>query len=349
MHQHWGRIGNKDIHLFCLRNNIGSRLYVSNFGATAQAWVVRKRDGSETDVLLGYDTLEEYQRDEFYMGSVVGRHANRIGGGRFSVDDKEYRLATREGGYHLHGGEEGFNKKVFDSHYDDASPGTIMFSYTSRDLEEGYPGEFRLEVSYTLDDENCWTIKYRGTTTKTTIINLTQHAYFNLSGVNNGPIDHHSLKISAEHFIPVNELQLPTGELQEVAATPFDFRDFKAITTEMNSAHEQLELSYGYDHSWALETLHTPALKHAATLREPSNNLQLDVSTTEPAIHFYAGNFLDGRKGKSGQRYHKRAGLCLETQHYPDAPNQPAFPSTVLKPGEVFESKTIFRISEPFI
>jgi len=331
---------------YTIENVNGTRLIVSNLGAIVISLFVKDKDGKLADVVLGYDTQPDYQADEFYLGSVVGRYANRIAGSTIVLDDATYNLPVKEGGYHLHGGLEGFNKKVFSARPLTNASGTgIVFTYTSPHLEEGFPGELKLEVTYMLNDNDSWTIEYRAETSKTTLINVTQHTYFNLSGNLSTSIDGHELKIPAGFYLPVNFMQVPTGEIADVVNTPFNFTEFKKIAKDINQDNVQLRLSNGYDHSFVLEKEHSSHLKHAAAVLEPVSGRKLDVYTTEPAIHFYSGNFLCNVKGKKGDIYNKRSGFCLETQHFPDTPNHSHFPSTVLKPGEQFYSKTIFKFS----
>ena len=342
----WGSVSGEEVWLFALKNKRGTTLYVSNFGATAQALFVADRNGLFSDVLLGYNRLEAYAADEYYMGSVVGRYANRIAGADVWIAGKKYRLPVREGKYHLHGGIQGFNKKVFKcSSGNDEILNSVLFTYTSSDMEEGFPGTLQLEVRYTLDDTDQWIVEYKAVSNKTTLINLTQHAYFNLTGNPVNLVTGHELEIYGSYYLPVNDLQVPTGSITDVAGTPFDFRSFKAIAKDISKNNEQLRLSCGYDHSFVLEKEHTSVLKHAAAVREPIFGRKLDVYTTEPAIHFYSGNFLHNVKGKNNILYAERSGLCLETQHFPDAPNHSNFPSTLLEAGEKFSSKTIYKFS----
>ncbi|MDO9376002.1 MAG: aldose epimerase family protein [Bacteroidota bacterium] len=342
----WGSVNDQDVCLFTLQNKKGTRLTVTNYGATAQSLFTADKHGILADILLGYPNLADYQEDDFYMGCVVGRYANRIAGGRVVIDGKEHQLATRSGGYHQHGGVQGFNKKVFGYAIFEAETSRgIHFTYTSQHLEEGFPGTLTLQVTYTLDDADNWIIEYRASTDQATLVNLTQHAYFNLSGQPGQLIDGHELKINSNYYLPVNAMQVPTGKLASVANTPFNFSSFKKIGKDLATDHEQLRLSRGYDHSFVLKKASSPALVHAAVLREKKSGRELNVYTTEPAVHLYTGNFLDNLAGKNQQRYPQRAGLCLETQHFPDAPNQPDFPATTLRPGEEFYSKTIFKFS----
>lgn len=332
--------------IYTIENGNGTRLIVSNLGAAVVSLFVKDKHLHLADVVLGYDTHSDYQSDEFYLGTVVGRYANRVAGGTVVLDDATYKLHVKEGGYHLHGGLEGFNKKIFTARPFTNTSGTgIVFTYTSPHLEEGFPGELNLEVTYILDDNDSWTVEYQAKSTETTLINLTQHTYFNLSGNLSTNIDGHELKIPTSFYLPVNYMQVPTGEIADVMNTPFNFTEFKKIGTDINQEDAQLKLSNGYDHSFVLEKEQTSLLKHAAIVIEPVSGRKLDVYTTEPAVHFYSGNFLNNIKGKNGEIYNKRSGFCLETQHFPDAPNHTHFPSTVLKAGEQFYSKTTFKFS----
>lgn len=336
----------EDIKLFTIQNSRGTKLTVSNCGAAVVCLYVSDKNGVFSDIVLGYEDPAEYLKDDYYIGTIVGRYANRIAGDTIFINDHPYKISTKEGGYHLHGGAAGFNKKIFYSTlFQDDNKSGIIFKYTSPHLEEGFPGELQLEVIYTLDDDDQWTVEYKATSDQTTIINLTQHTYFNLNGRPSSSIDDHELKISGNYYLPVNAMQVPTGKLEKVNNTAFDFSSFKKIAQDITQDNEQLQLSNGYDHSFVLEHQHTPALKHAAVVKELSSGRRMDVYTTEPAIHFYSGNFLENVKGKNGVIYNKRSGFCLETQHFPDAPNQPHFPTTILNAGEKFYSKTIFKFS----
>lgn len=335
-----------EIKLFTIKNNRGTKLVVSNCGAAVVSLFAKDINGKLEDIVLGYEDVNEYLNDEYYIGTIVGRYANRIAGDTVFINNKPYKLSTKEGRYHQHGGAVGFNKKLFfGTPFKQDNKSGIAFKYTSPHLEEGFPGELQLQVIYTLDDDDVWTIEYKGISSKTTLVNLTQHTYFNLSGNPAINIDEHELKILSQYYLPVNELQVPTGELAEVKNTPFDFTRYKKIAKDIGEDNEQLKLSNGYDHSFVLEKTHSSILKHAIVVKEPHSGRKLDVYTTEPAVHFYTGNFLDNVKGKNGIIYNRRAGFCLETQHFPDAPNHPHFPSTVLKAGEQFYSKTIFKLS----
>ena len=335
---------NNGIKIFTLENSNGMKLIVSNIGAAVVSLFVKDKYGIMQDVVLGYENSSDYLTDEFYLGTVVGRYANRIAGSKVVIDSKSYTLATKNGDYHLHGGKEGFNKKFFEAFpfQNNLSKG-VVFKYRSSHLEEGFPGNFDLEVTYTLDEENAWTVEYNAVSDKNTLVNLTQHTYFNLSGNPSKKLNGHYLKLNSLYYLPVNDLQVPTGKLEDVKNTPFDFTELKLITKDISEENEQLKLSNGYDHTFVLDNSNSKKLKLAATVKEESTSLMMNVFTTEPSVHLYTGNFLDKINGKNGQIYNKNAGFCLETQHYPDAPNNPHFPSTILKAGEKFYSKTVFN------
>ncbi len=331
---------------FRLKNSKGTAMLVCNYGAAVISLFVKDKNGNFSDVVLGYENPQEYLTDDYYLGTVVGRYANRISGNTVIIDHHPYVLSVKPGGYHQHGGFAGFNKKYFDTTpFTEAGKTGIIFKYTSPHLEEGFPGELQLEVIYSLDEEDNWTVEYKAVSDKTTLVNLTQHTYFNLSGNLPGNIDEHELQMPAKCYLPVNNLQVPTGVLATVSETPFDFTQFKKIGKDIFDDNEQLELSNGYDHSFVLETKKTGALKPAAILKEKTTGRKLELFTTEPAVHLYTGNFLNNIRGKNGVVYNQRSGLCLETQHFPDAPNHTDFPSTILKAGEAFYSKTVFKFS----
>ena len=336
------------IQLFTLKNSNGMTVKVTNYGAIITSIVVPDRDGKMADVVLGYDRLEDYINavDKPYFGAVVGRYGNRIAKGKFTLDGKTYSLATNNGPNSLHGGIIGFDKVVWDADYKQKE-NTITLSYTAKDGEEGYPGNLNLSVTYTLSDDNELTIDYLAKTDKATPINVTQHSYFNLKGEGHGTILDHELMLNASHYTPVDETLIPTGKIEEVAGTPFDFTTAKAIGKDISVSNEQLKFGGGYDHNWVLdESNKQDDLTLAARVVEPESGRVLEVLTTEPGIQFYCGNFLDGRlTGKSGRSYVNRGGFCLETQHFPDSPNQENFPSTILRSGETYETKTVFKFS----
>ncbi|MGE3175414.1 MAG: aldose epimerase family protein [Planctomycetota bacterium] len=343
-----GRGGERPIETFMLTNHNGLSVQVSTYGAILQSIRVPDRDGRFADIALGYDDVDGYRTavDKPYFGAVVGRYGNRIAGGRFELDGQEYRLATNNGPNHLHGGLVGFDKVVWDGTRirGDGWDG-VELRYVSADGEEGYPGRLDVRVTYKLHDTDELSVDYLATTDRATPVNLTQHTYFNLKGEGQGTILDHELQIAASRYTPVDATLIPTGELASVEGTPFDFRRPKAIGRDIAQDHLQLRHGGGYDHNFVLDA---PArdveLALAATVHEPISGRVLEVATTEPGLQFYCGNFLDGRLvGKAGRPYVHRGGFCLETQHFPDSPNRPAFPSTILRPGQEYRSSTVFR------
>jgi aldose 1-epimerase len=301
------------------------------------------RQGQLADIVLGFDTLKGYLGESPYFGAITGRYSNRIAKGRFTLDGKSYQLATNDGPNHLHGGVKGFDKVVWKGEPLERADGAgVAFSRTSPDGEEGYPGALTSRISYVLTDRNELIVEYETSTNKQTIHNLTQHSYFNLTGRGAERILGHVLTLHADRYTPVDATLIPTGELAPVDGTPLDFRKPTTIGERIGATHEQLTRGRGYDHNFVLNRS-GEGLVPAARVVEPSTGRTLEVSTTEPGIQFYSGNFLDGTvKGKGGQAYEQRTGFCLETQHFPDSPNQPKFPSTVLRPGDTYRSRTVF-------
>jgi len=334
------------VDLYTLTNDHGMIVTLTNWGASIVSIQVPDRSGKNADVLLGYDNADGYIGDTAYLGATVGRYGNRIGKGRFKLDGKEYKLAQNNGENHLHGGVAGFNKKLWDAKEVKAADGVaVQMHYLSKDGEEGYPGNLDVTVTFTLDNKNEIKIDYLATTDKATVVNLTNHSYFNLLGDAAGDILGHEIMLSADRFTPVDVGLIPTGELRPVAGTPLDFKQPKAIGARINDKYEQLVFGKGYDHNWIINPT-GPAPRLAARLSEPKTGRVMEVLTTEPGIQFYSGNFLDGSiKGKKGKAYQFRNGLCLETQHFPDSPNHPDFPSTTLKPGAKYQTTTIYRFS----
>jgi aldose 1-epimerase len=334
------------VDLFTLSNENGVGIGTIPYGAIIVSARVADRNGAYDDVVLGFDELDGYLGRNPYFGAVVGRYGNRIARGRFTVDGETFQLATNNGANHIHGGLRGFDKQLWrgEPFERDGNAG-VVFTLTSRDGDQGYPGNLGVRVTYSLRPSNELSVEYEATTDKVTPINLTQHSYFNLESDRGGDILGHELTIDADRFTPVDEWLIPTGELAPVEGTPFDFRSPTAIGARIDSDNAQLRYAQGYDHNFVLRRQGSGAgrLMHAARLVDPKSGRTLDVSTTEPGIQFYSGNSLDGTvKGKSGRVYHRRHGLCLETQHFPDSPNHPAFPSTTLRPGERFQSETVF-------
>lgn len=332
------------VDLFTLTNAHGLEARIMTYGATVVSLRVPDRTGKLDDVVLGYPSLAGYLDRSPYFGSTIGRYGNRIGKGRFTLDGKTHQLATNDGPNHLHGGAKGFDKVVWsvDSSRTDSST-TLAFAYTSPAGEEAYPGTLHVRVTYTLTDRGELRIDYAATTEAPTIVNLTHHSYFNLAGPGTRDILGHELMIPADRYTPVDSTLIPTGELASVERTPFDFRTPTVIGARIDQDDVQLTRGRGYDHNWVLNRQGTE-LTLAARLTEPTTGRTLEVVSTEPGIQFYSGNFLDGTIiGKEGRVYRHRYGLCLEPQHFPDSPNKPTFPSTVLRPGQEYRSTTVFR------
>ncbi len=350
MRQFGETAGGQAVMLYSLTNANENILEVTNYGGIITRLLVPDRNGKSSDVVLGFNTLEEYLKDSPYFGCLVGRYGNRIANGQFVLNQKKYELAKNNepGGMpcHLHGGNVGFDKVVWNATplIENKTAG-LKLTYLSRDGEEGYPGNLAVEVYYWWTNENELKIEYRATTDQPTPVNLTHHSYFNLKGEGSGDILDHVLMINAEKYTPVNAGLIPTGELAEVKGTPFDFSQPTAIGARIAEKHQQVQYGLGYDHNWVLKK--SPgALELAARVYEPSSGRVLEVWTTEPGLQFYSGNFLDGHlTGKSGKRHDYRSGFCLETQHFPDSPNQPKFPSTILQPGEKYESLTVYKFT----
>jgi aldose 1-epimerase len=336
------------VYRYVLTNNQNLEAVVISYGATLVSVKTPDRDGKIADVVFGYDDLNGYEQDRAYIGATVGRFANRIAGGEFVLDGTTFHIPKNNGPNTLHGGTVGFNKRVWtgvDRSRADAE--VLELSYTSPDGEEGFPGMLKVTVTYTLPaDKNELRIDYSATTDKDTVLNLTNHSYFNLSGDPTQQILKHRVLIRGQKFVPVNASLIPTGELRPVAGTPFDFTKATAIGARIDQDTEQLKFGMGYDQTWVLETKEKPGLELAAEAFEPTSGRALEVLTTQPGVQFYTGNSLDGTaRGKGGQLYARRTAFCLETQHFPDSPNQPNFPSTELKPGATFQSTTILRFS----
>lgn len=337
-----------DIKLYTLTNGAGATVKITNYGATITAIMVPDRAGNAADVALGYHRVEDYINavDKPYLGAVVGRYGNRIAGGKFELEGQTYTLAVNNPPNHLHGGIIGFDKVVWEAEPVVGAGWTgVQLGYHAKHLEEGYPGNLNVSVTYKWNDQNELLVEYLATTDKPTPINLTQHTYFNLQGEGAGDILGHELKINAQKYTPVNETLIPTGEVAPVAGTPFDFTTAKPIGRDIAADHPQLKIGGGYDHNWVLD-IPAGEMGLAAEVYEPTSGRVMQVHTTEPGIQFYTGNFLDGRlTGKAGKPYVHRGGFCLETQHFPDSPNQPAFPSTILQPGDEYRTQTMFKFS----
>jgi len=335
------------VELYTLTNASGMEVRAMTYGGIIVSLRVPDRTGALGDVVLGYDSLDGYLKSSPYFGAIIGRYGNRIARGRFKLDGKEYKLAINNNPNALHGGRKGFDKVVWkaESFQDQRGVG-VVFTYTSADGEEGYPGKLDAKVTYTLADDNSLRFEYQAVTDKPTPVNLTQHTYFNLAGDGSGDILAQELMMKASRFTPVDKTLIPTGELKSVEGTPFDFRTPTAIGARIEAKDEQITFGLGYDHNWVLDREPGGGMQLAARVHDPASGRVMEVTTTEPGLQFYSGNFLDGTlTGKGGHVYQHRAGLCLETQHYPDSPNKPDFPSTVLKPGEEYRSHTVYAFS----
>ncbi|MCQ6960103.1 aldose epimerase family protein [Mucilaginibacter aquariorum] len=339
------KVENKQVKLYTLKNKNGVEVAITNYGGRLVSLLVPDRKGKLVDVILGYENLKNYRElKENYFGALIGRYGNRIAKGKFTLDGKLYQVNVNDGPNSLHGGANGFFKQVWD--VTKVTGQTLELSYLSKDGEEGYPGNLKIIVAYTLKDDNSLEIAYQATTDKTTVINLTNHAYFNLNGASgtNG-ITNHLLQINADAYTPVDSLLIPTGKVETVKGSAFDFTTAKAIGKDIGLKDQQLAYGKGYDHNFVLN-------KHrdneaVVTLLSPVTGIQMQVFTTEPGIQFYSGNFLKGddKNGKGGVAYKYRSALCLETQHFPDSPNQPGFPSTVLTPGKAYNTVTTYSFT----
>lgn len=335
----------EEVEQFVLSNERGMEVKIITYGGRITSLKVPDRNDVFEDVVLGFDSLDQYLEENPFFGALIGRYGNRIAKGKFILDDKEFTLAQNNDENHLHGGDKGFDRVMW-SVEDSSKPNTLVLSYISEHMEEGYPGRLATTVTYILNEDNSLDVEYEATTDRKTIINLTQHSYFNLSGDFSRTILDHIVHINADGFIPINENLIPRGEVGEVAGTPFDFRKPKTIGEEINVNHEQLEKANGYDHTWVLNE-QDKGMRLAASAVHPESGRQLEVFTTEPGMQFYTGNFLDGTLPLqySEGNYEKRSGFCFETQHYPNSPNQENFPSVILAPGEIYSSKTSFKFS----
>jgi aldose 1-epimerase len=327
---------------YTIRNSRGTTMHVMTYGGIITSLRVADRNGAFDDIVLGFDSLAGYLKDSPYFGAIVGRYANRIAKGRFTVNGVTYQVPVNNGQNSLHGGTRGLDKVVWNAQpFENGSAGGVILTHVSPDGDQGYPGRLDLRVTYTLNDKNELTVEYHATTDKATPVNLSQHSYFNLTGAKRDILDH-VLQLTASRYTPVDTTLIPTGELAPVAGTPFDFRTATAIGARVEQPNEQLRIAGGYDHNFVLDKSGT-GMTHAARVVEPTTGRTLDVSTDQPGIQFYSGNFLDGSlTGKGGRVYAHRFGFCLETQHFPDSPNHPSFPSTIVRPGKAFHSRTVF-------
>jgi len=331
---------------YTLKNEAGMEVAIITYGGIISNLIVPDSKGIRQDVVLGFPTLDQYIESSPYFGALIGRYGNRIAAGKFTLDEKQYTLARNDGPNHLHGGLKGFDKKVWTaSEKIDENSASLVLHYLSKDGEEGYPGNLHVQVTYTLNNDNALDIQYMANTDMKTVVNLTNHSYFNLSGDFSKTILDHVLTIRADGYLPIDKGLIPTGQIEPVSGTPFDFREPKEIGADINAENEQLKLGMGYDHCWVLNKQNAE-MSLAAKVYNPENGRVLEVFTTEPGIQFYSGNFLDGTlPAKNEGTYARRSGLCLETEHFPDSPNQHNFPSVVLNPGEQYSSKTTFKFS----
>jgi aldose 1-epimerase len=344
----FGTADGKEVSIYTLTNKNGVEAKISTRGATLVSLKEPDRAGKLGNVVLGFDTVEPYVKGVPYYGGTIGRYGNRIANGQFTLDGAKYQLPVNDGPNSLHGGPHGFDKQIWTAEPVVSKTGdSLRLTYVSADGEAGYPGQLTVQVTYTLRPNNALAISYEATTTKPTVVNLTNHTYFNLTGVVNKPILGHLLTIKANRFTPVNATLIPTGELRPVKGTPFDFTKATAIGARIEAKDEQLGFGKGYDHNWVLNS-GGGKLASAVILEDPESGRVLEVKTTEPGVQFYSGNFMDGKPAGTGAVYEHRTGLCLETQHFPDSPNHPAFPSTVLRPGQTLKSETVweFRIAK---
>jgi len=329
-----------------LKNSNGMEVSIISYGGIITSWKAKDRNGNYRDIVLGFNDLSDYETSSPYFGALIGRYGNRIRKGKFSLDGVEYNLAVNNGENHLHGGLKGFDKVIWDveEEVNDKSVSLIL-RYTSSDIEEGYPGNLDVKVTYTLTNDDELRVRYEAETDKKTIINLTQHSYFNLSAGLSRDILAHEITIDSDSYLPVDQTLIPTGELRDVGGTPFDFRESKSIGDDINNEDKQLTFGNGYDHCWVLNK-QDEGIRLVATAYDPVSGRLLEVSSDQPGIQFYSGNFLDGTlESKDGAKYEFRSGFCLETQHYPDSPNQESFPTVILNPGEKYDTKTIFKFS----
>jgi len=332
------------VSVYTLTNKNGLTARITNYGGRVVSLMTPDRNGKMADVVLGFDSLDGYlQNPGPFFGALIGRYGNRIGHARFTLDGRVYQVDRNDGENSLHGGARGFDKRVWTPL--ELSDGGLELTYLSADGEEGYPGKLRATVTYRLTDANELRVDYAASTDKDTVINLTNHSYFNLKGAGTGDILDHRVMLNADRFTPVDAGLIPTGELRAVAGSPFDFRSATAIGARIEANDEQIKIGKGYDHNWMLNR-GGDGLELAARVEEPSTGRILEARTTQPGVQFYTGNFLDGTiKGKGGKVYGRRSGFCLETQHFPDSPNKPGFPTTELKPGQKYQSTTVFRFA----
>lgn len=334
----WGEADGKKVLLYTLTNHKGTVVTISNYGGTITSFVTKDKHDSSSSIIIGFDSLSQYLQQPPYFGALIGRYGNRIGNASFSLDGVTYKLAANNGKNSLHGGLKGFDKVVWDASVMNDSTPSLMLHYLSKDGEEGYPGNLNVNVTYTLTDDDALKIEYNAETDKATPVNLTNHSYFNLTGTTANTILNHSLMIDADNYTPVDTSLIPTGEIKPVKGTPFDFTTAKPIGRDIDS------VKGGYDHNFVLNRKDS-SLQKVAVLSDSVSGRELEVYTTEPGLQFYTGNFLDGKFiNHDGKPINFRTALCMETQHFPDSPNKPNFPSTILKPGEKYHSVTVYKV-----
>lgn len=333
--------------LYTLTNKNGAVATISNYGGIITSLMMQDRNGKFSDVVLGFDSLGKYVKDSPYFGALIGRYGNRIAKGKFTLDGRNYQLATNNIGNALHGGLKGFDKVVWRAFPKVGAQGpSLKLTYVSKDGEEGYPGTLKVSATYTLTNKNELKLVYSATTDKETVVNLTHHSYFNLAGQGNGTILDHVLTLDSSRYTPVDKTLIPTGKIAPLKGTPLDFRKPTPIGSRIDAKDEQLKFARGYDHNFVVDKLIPGTLARIAKVEEPKSGRVMEVFSTEPAVQFYAGNFLDGTlKGKGGKVYVRRGGFCLEPQHYPDSPNHKNFPSTVLKPGQTYKNTIVYSFS----
>jgi len=338
----FGTVDGKPVYLYTLTNAKGDEVKITNYGGIVTSWISPDKNGKRSSIVLGFDSLSGYLAKPPYFGAIVGRYGNRIAKGRFKIGDSTYSLAVNNGSNHLHGGLKGFDKQVWEATVANDSVPVLSLSYLSKDMEEGYPGNLKVNVVYTLTDDDALQIEYTAETDKPTVLNLTNHSYFNLTGDHRNTILDHKMMIKADYYTPVDTGLIPTGELKAVKGTPFDFNTPEKIGTRIAQTGGN---PVGYDHNYALKRSDN-SLQEVVTVTDSLSGRKLELFTTEPGVQFYTGNFLDGSiKGSDGVPFNKNTGFCLETQHFPDSPNQPKFPSVLLKPGEKFHSITKYKLS----
>ena len=335
---------NKKVDLYSFKTENGMQVDIINYGGIITSLKVPDKNGETEDIVLGYNKLEDYINENPYFGSIIGRYGNRIAKGKFNLNGNQYTLATNNDENHLHGGNIGFDKVIWEAETKiNSNSSSLILKYLSRDMEEGYPGNLYTTVTYKITNDNSVEIKYEAQTDKTTVINLTQHSYFNLSGDFNQSILNHKVKINANQFLPVNKSLIPTGNKLNVSMTPFDFRNYKEIKRDINADDLQLNYGNGYDHCWVLNDYKNGYRLIASAFHEESGRL-MEVYSDQPGLQFYTGNFLDGSLPQKGEgSYNFRSGFCMETQHFPNSPNQPDFPSVTLNPNEKYNSKTTYK------